>query len=297
MDDKHFESLLPPLRVNRRGFIVTAAASGFCLAAGPVMAQTVIKTDDKGLTAGWVDVPVAGGNMRCYRAQPAKESRLATVLVVPEIFGVHEYIQDICRRLAHRGYLALAPDLFARQGDPTRYTDIARLQADIISKMPDGQVLGDLDATAKWAAAHGGDADRLGIIGFCWGGRFVWLYSAHNARLKAGAAFYGPLRGKRDETLRPKFPVDIAADMHAPVRGAYGAEDTGITQDDVAAMRDALAKGSAAARASVIDVYQGAGHAFHADYRPSYRKEQAEQAWARMLEWLSQHNLKGSARG
>jgi carboxymethylenebutenolidase len=287
---------LPALRLDRRGFIATAAASGFCLAAGPVMSQTVIKTDAKGLTAGWVEVPAAGGNMRAYRAQPQKATHLATVLVVPEIFGVHEYIQDICRRLAHRGYLAIAPDLFARQGDPTKYTDIAKLQADIIAKIPDAQVLGDLDAAAKWAASHGGDADKLGIIGFCWGGRFVWLYSAHDSRLKAGAAFYGPLRGKADPKLRPKFPVDIAGQMHAPIRGAYGAEDQGITQDDVAAMREALSKGSAAAKASVIDVYQGAGHAFHADYRPSYRKAQAEQAWQRMLDWFSQHNLKSSSR-
>jgi carboxymethylenebutenolidase len=292
MDEKHLDSLLPPLRLNRRGFIATAAASGFCLAAGPVMAQTVIKTGDKGLTAGWVEVPAAGGNMRAYRAQPQKKTHLATVLVVPEIFGIHEYIQDVCRRLAHRGYLAIAPDLFARQGDPTRYTDIAKLQADIISKMPDAQIIGDLDAAAKWAAGHGGDANKLGIVGFCWGGRFVWLYSAHDPGLKAGASFYGPLRGKADPQLRPKFPVDIAGQMHAPVRGAYGADDTGITQDDVAAMRDALTKGSAAAKASVIDVYPGAGHAFHADYRPSYRKAQAEQAWQRMLDWFSQHNLK-----
>ncbi|CAM3575926.1 Carboxymethylenebutenolidase [Bordetella sputigena] len=300
MDDKHLDSLLPPLRLDRRGFLATAAAAtGYCLAAGPVMAQTAIKTDAKGLTAGWVEVPAAGGNMRAYRAQPEKSAPagLPTVLVVAEIFGIHEYIQDICRRLAHQGYLAIAPDLFARQGDPTKYTEIAKLQADIISKIPDAQVIGDLDATAKWAAGHNGDANKLGIVGFCWGGRFVWLYSAHNPRLKAGAAFYGPLRGKRDDTLRPKFPVDIAADLHAPVRGAYGAEDTGITQDDVAAMREALAKGSPAAKASVIDVYQGAGHAFHADYRPSYRKEQAEQAWERMLQWFSQHNLGASKRG
>lgn len=298
MDDKHLDSLLPALRLDRRGFLATAAAAtGFCLAAGPVMAQTAIKTDAKGLTAGWVEVPAAGGNMRAYRAQPEKGTRLPTVLVVAEIFGIHEYIQDVCRRLAHQGYLAIAPDLFARQGDPTKYTEIAKLQADIISKIPDAQVIGDLDATAKWAAGHDGDANALGIVGFCWGGRFVWLYSAHNPKLKAGAAFYGALRGKRDDTLRPKFPVDITAEMHAPIRGAYGAEDTGITQDDVAAMREALAKGSAAAKASVIDVYQGAGHAFHADYRPSYRKEQAEQAWERMLQWFSQHNLGGSKQG
>jgi carboxymethylenebutenolidase len=293
MDDKHLDSLLPRLRLDRRGFIATAAASaGYCLAAGPVMAQTAIKTDAQGLTAGWVEVPAAGGNMRAYRAAPQNKTGLATVLVVPEIFGVHEYIQDVCRRLAHRGYMAIAPDLFARQGDPSKYTEVAKLLSEVISKIPDPQVLGDLDACAKWASAHGGNADKLGIIGFCWGGRYVWLYSAHNPRLKVGAAWYGALRGKTDGKLRTAFPVDIAGKLHAPIRGAYGAEDTGITQEDVQAMRDALAKGSPAARASVIDVYPGAGHAFHADYRPSYRKEAAEQSWQRMLEWFSQHNFK-----
>jgi carboxymethylenebutenolidase len=292
MDDKHLDSLLPPLRLNRRGFIATAAASaGYCLAAGPVMAQTAIHTDSKGLTAGWVEVPAAGGNMRAYRAEPQGKTRLATVLVVSEIFGVHEYIQDVCRRLAHRGYLAIAPDLYARQGDPSKYTEVSKLMSEVVSKIPDTQVLGDLDATAKWAAGHGGDADKLGIIGFCWGGRYVWLYSAHNPKLKVGAAWYGALRGKTDGEIRIAFPVDVAGKLHAPIRGAYGADDTGITQDDVQAMREALSKGSAAAKGSVIDVYPGAGHAFHADYRPSYRKEAAEQSWTRMLEWFSQHNF------
>jgi carboxymethylenebutenolidase len=294
MDDKHLDSLLPPLKLDRRGFIATALASGFSLAAGPAMAQTAIKTDAKGLTAGMVQVPAAGGSMPAYRAAPVGKTHLATVLVVSEIFGVHEYIQDVCRRLAHLGYLAIAPELFARQGDPSKYTEAGKLMAEVVSKVPDAQVMGDLDASAKWAASNGGDPAKLGIIGFCWGGRQVWLYAAHNPKLKIGAVFYGPLRGKVDPELRPLFPVDITAKLHAPIRGAYGGKDTGITQDDVAAMREALAKGSPAARASVIDVYPDVGHAFHADYRPSYHKQEAEQAWQRMREWFTQHGFNGS---
>lgn len=291
MDEKQLDSLLPPLRLDRRGFIATAVASGFSLAAGQAQAQTAIKTSAEGLTAGMVHIPAAGGSMPAYRAAPRGKTHLATVLVVSEIFGVHEYIQDICRRLAHLGYLAVAPELFARQGDPSKYTEIGKLQAEVVSKVPDKQVMSDLDASAKWAGANGGDPAKLGIVGFCWGGRMVWLYSAHNPKLKVGAAFYGPLRGKTDPELRPVFPVDLQAKLHAPIRGAYGGKDTGITQDDVQAMRTALSQGDAAARASVIDVYPEAGHAFHADYRPSYRKAEAEQAWQRMLDWFKQHGL------
>lgn len=290
-DDKHLDSLLPPLRLNRRGFMATAIASGFAAAAGPVNAQSVIKTSAEGLTAGPVEIPVKDGKMWAYSAAPKDKKHLATVLVVSEIFGVHEYIQDICRRLAHQGYLAVAPNLFAREGDPSKYTEIAKLQAEVVQKVPDADAMSDLDATAKWAASHGGDANKLGIIGFCWGGRIVWLYSAHNPKLKVGAAFYGPLRGKTDPQLRPHFPVDLAGKLHAPIRGAYGGKDTGITQDDVAAMRAALAKGDKAARASVIDVYPNSGHAFHADYRPSYVKEDAEQAWQRALDWFKEHKF------
>ncbi len=290
-DAKHLDSLLPPLRLNRRGFISTALASGFVAAAGPVAAQTAIKTSAEGLTAGPVEIPVKDGRIWAYRAAPKGGQKLATVLVVSEVFGVHEYIQDICRRLAHQGYLAIAPNLFSREGDPAKYTDIGRLLAEVVQKVPDADVMSDLDATAKWAAGHGGDADKLGIIGFCWGGRMVWLYSAHNPKLKAGAAFYGPLRGKADPRLRPHYPVDLAGQLHGPVRGAYGGKDGGITQDDVAAMRAALAQGSAAARASIIDVYPNSGHAFHADYRPSYNKEDAEVAWQRALDWFKAHKL------
>ena len=288
--DAHFDSLLPPLRLDRRGFIATTVAAGFSLAAGPAVAQTAIATDTKGLTAGKVDIPTTDGKMPAYRAAPQGKKNLPTVIVVSEIFGVHEYIQDVCRRLAHLGYLAIAPELFARQGDPSKYTEIPKLQAEIIGKVPDAQVQRDLDATAKWAAANSGDADKLGIVGFCWGGRQAWLYAAHNPKLKAGAAFYGQLAGEPSE-LKPKSVLSLVNELKAPVLGAYGGKDAGIPQTDVDRMRIELAKGPAAAKASRIDVYPDAQHAFHADYRPSYRKAEAEQAWTRMLDWFKQNGL------
>nr|WP_315847319.1 dienelactone hydrolase family protein [uncultured Achromobacter sp.] len=288
--DAHFDSLLPPLRLDRRGFIATTVAAGFSLAAGPAVAQTAIATDAKGLTAGKIDIPTADGKMPAYRAAPQGKKNLPTVIVVSEIFGVHEYIQDVCRRLAHLGYLAIAPELFARQGDPSKYTEIPKLQAEIIGKVPDAQVQGDLDATAKWAAANGGDADKLGIVGFCWGGRQVWLYAAHNPKLKAGAAFYGQLGGEPSD-LKPKSVLSLVNELKAPVLGAYGGKDAGIPLTDVDRMRIELAKGPAPAKASRIDVYPDAPHAFHADYRPSYRKAEAEQAWTRMLDWFKQNGL------
>lgn len=288
--DAHFDSLLPPLRLDRRGFIATTVAAGFSLAAGPAVAQTAISTDAKGLTAGKIEIPAADGKIPAYRAAPQGKKNLPTVIVVSEIFGVHEYIQDVCRRLAHLGYLAIAPEFFARQGDPSKYTEIPKLQADIISKVPDAQVQGDLDAAAKWAAANGGDADKLGIVGFCWGGRQVWLYAAHNPKLKAGAAFYGQLAGEPSD-LKPKSVLSLVPELKAPVLGAYGGKDAGIPLTDVDRMRIELAKGPAAAKASRIDVYPEAPHAFHADYRPSYRKAEAEQAWTRMLDWFKQNGL------
>ncbi|MFJ3461045.1 dienelactone hydrolase family protein [Achromobacter spanius] len=289
-DDAHFDSLLPPLRLDRRGFLATTAAAGFSLAAGPVAAQTAITTDAKGLVAGKIEIPTSDGKIPAFRAAPDGKKNLPTIIVVQEIFGVHEYIQDVCRRLAHQGYLAIAPELYVRQGDPSKYTEIPKLQAEIVSKVPDKQVIADLDATAAWAAANGGNPDRLGIVGFCWGGRQVWLYAAHNPKLKAGAAWYGQLAGDPTE-LKPKSALVIVNDLKAPVLGAYGGKDAGISQADVDRMRVELAKGSAAAKASRIDIYPEAGHAFHADYRPSYRKAEAEQAWTRMLDWFKQNGL------
>ncbi|WP_313696836.1 dienelactone hydrolase family protein [Achromobacter sp.] len=289
-DDAQFDSLLPPLRLDRRGFLATTAAAGFSLAAGPVAAQTAVTTDAKGLVAGKIEIPTSDGKIPAFRAAPDGKKNLPTIIVVQEIFGVHEYIQDVCRRLAHQGYLAIAPELYVRQGDPSKYTEIPKLQAEVVSKVPDKQVIADLDATAAWAAANGGNPDRLGILGFCWGGRQVWLYAAHNPKLKAGAAWYGQLAGDPTE-LKPKSALVIVNDLKAPVLGAYGGKDAGISQADVDRMRVELAKGSAAAKASRIDIYPEAGHAFHADYRPSYRKAEAEQAWTRMLDWFKQNGL------
>ncbi len=288
--DAQFDSLLPPLRLDRRGFLATTVAAGFSLAAGPAVAQTAITTDAKGLVAGKIDIPTSDGKIPGFRAAPDGKKNLPTLIVVQEIFGVHEYIQDVCRRLAHQGYLAIAPELYARQGDPSKYTEIPKLQAEVVSKVPDKQVIADLDATAAWAAANGGNPDRLGILGFCWGGRQVWLYAAHNPKLKAGAAWYGHLAGESTE-LKPKSALAIVNDLKAPVLGAYGGKDAGISQADVDRMRVELAKGSAAAKASRIDIYPDAGHAFHADYRPSYRKSEAEQSWTRMLDWFKQNGV------
>lgn len=283
-----FDSLLPPLNLNRRGFLTTTLAGGFTLAAGPVMAQTVVRTDTNGLVAGEVRIPVRDGEIPAYRAAPAGRKNAPVVLVVQEIFGVHEYIRDVCRRWAKAGYLAVAPELYARQGDPSKYTEIAKLSAEVVSKVPDDQVLADLDATARWAATHGGSRSRLGVTGFCWGGRIVWLYAAHNPAVKAGVAWYGKLVG--DPTaLQPLNPVDIAAQVKAPVLGLYGGQDAGIPLTSINAMKDALAKGGPAARESSFVVFRDAPHGFHADYRPSYREADAKEGWRLARDWFARH--------
>jgi carboxymethylenebutenolidase len=288
MPDADFDSLLPPLKLTRRGFVVTALASGFTLAAGPVMAEQAIHTDTDGLTAGAVNIPVADGEIPAYRATPANDKNPPVILVVQEIFGVHEYIRDVCRRLAKQGYMAIAPELYARQGDASGYRDIQKLYADIVSKVPDKQVLSDLDATMAWAAKQGGNTDKLGITGFCWGGRIVWLYAAHNPHVKAAVAWYGRLVG--DGTpLTPTQPIDIATKLYAPVLGLYGAADSGITRDSIKAMQAQLAQGDEAAKASKFIVYPDAPHAFHADYRPSYRPEAAKDGWKNALAWFKAH--------
>jgi len=288
--DAEFDSLVPDRSVSRRTFLATTVAAGFTMASGHAIAQTAIKTPADGMEAGPISIPVGSESMPAYRAMPAGKTGLPTVLVISEIFGVHEYIQDVCRRLAAEGYLAIAPELFARQGDATQYTDIPRLRAEIIDKVPDAQVMNDLDATVTWAAAHGGDPKRLAITGFCWGGRIVWLYSAHNKAVKAGAAWYGQVRGKTDP-LKPAYPIDVVDSLNAPVLGAYGGKDAGIPLDDVQAMQEALKKGSPAAQASLIEVYDDAPHAFHADYRPSYRESEARAAWTRMLKWFAEKGV------
>jgi carboxymethylenebutenolidase len=282
-----FDSLMPASRLDRRGFIVTALGAGFALAVQPTAAQSPIKTGSEGLVAGEIKVPVADGEMVAYRAMPAGKTRVPVVLVVSEIFGVHEYIADVCRRLAQEGYLAIAPELFARYGDPRKYASVADLYAAVVAKVPDAGVMKDLDACVAWAGKNGGDAARLGITGFCWGGRHTWLYAAHNPALKAGVAWYGRIDGEVNERT-PKYPLDLADQMKAPVLGLYGGADQGISMDDVSSMKDALAK---AGSTSQIHVYEGAPHAFHADYRPTYRKEPAEDGWKRLLEWLRRNGV------
>jgi carboxymethylenebutenolidase len=274
----------------RRTALKAALGVGYAASALPLMAQTAIKTSAEGLTAGEVTIDVNGFKMPAYRAAPAGKTGLPVVLVLSEIFGVHEYIADTARRFAKAGYMAIAPELFVRQGDAQSYGEMAKLISEVISKVPDAQVLGDLDATVKWAAANGGDTSKLGITGFCWGGRQVWLYTAHNPAVKAGVAWYGRLVG--DATaLNPRHPVDVAARLNGPVLGLYGAADTGIPLDTVDKMKTALAAGNAAAKASSFVVYPEAPHAFHADYRPSFRKEPAEDGWKRALAWFKQNGV------
>jgi carboxymethylenebutenolidase len=278
-------SLVPP--VSRRGFVVTTLASGFALAVRPVAAEA-IKTDANGLEAGEVKIPVKDGELPAYRAMPAEGKSFPVVLVVQEIFGVHEHIKDVCRRLAKQGYLAIAPELYARQGDVSKITDIGKILSTVVSKVPDAQVMSDLDAAAEWAKKSSqGNTDKLAITGFCWGGRIVWLYAAHNPKLKAAVAWYGRLTGQTNE-LQPKYPMELVPELKAPVLGLYGGKDTGIPLGSVEKMRAALKEASKEAE---IVVYPDAPHAFHADYRPSYRQQPAEDGWRRMLEWFKEHGV------
>ncbi len=291
---EEFDTLVPaasPLGTpNRREFVGRSLGTGFAAAVLPVAAQTVVKTDSQGLLAGEVSINVGGFKLPAYRAAPAGRKNAPVVLVISEIFGVHEYIADVARRFAKAGYFAIAPELFVRQGDPTEYGEVAKLIAEVISKVPDAQVMADLDATVAWAQAEGADTARLGITGFCWGGRVTWLYSAHSPKVKAGVAWYGRLVGA-PSALQPKHPVDVAAKLAGPVLGLYGGQDPGIPLPSVNQMKDALAAGGAAAKKSEFVVYPEAPHAFHADYRPSYRKEAADDGWQRALGWFKTHGV------
>lgn len=278
---------MPP---SRRDVVRHAVSTGFALAVSPI-ASTVLATDATGLLAGDVKIPTARGEVPAYRAAPAKPSKgkAPVLLVVHEIFGVHEHIKDVCRRLAKLGYFALAPDLFARHGDATQIADINELREKIVNKASDAQVAADLDASVAWAGQQAGaDVARLGITGFCWGGRITWLYATHQPALKAGVAWYGKLTGERDP-LRPKFPVDLAAELRVPVLGLYGGKDQGIPLESVEQMKQALLTAKNPAAASRIHVYPEAGHAFAADYRPSYRKADAEDGFNRLHAWLKQN--------
>lgn len=288
--ESELDCLVPAQAFDRRRFVVSSLGVGFALATQSALAQTAIKTDDVGLVAGEVKVPVRDGEMVAYRATVAGLVKPPVVLVVSEIFGAHEYIRDICRRLAKLGYCAIAPELFARKGDPRSIPGIPEIQAKITSKTPDAQVMSDLDACVTWAASMGADTSRLAVTGFCWGGRITWLYVAHNPGVKAGVAWYGRLVGAASE-FTPKHPGDLAAYLKAPVLGLYGGLDTGIPLETVETMEEALKQGSVAAQASEIHVYDNAPHAFHADYRPSYRKDEAEDGWARMLAWFRKNGV------
>jgi carboxymethylenebutenolidase len=277
----------PALDLDRRDFLKVALGTGFAAATLPVAAQSVIKTDTAGLSTGSFSLSVDGQAVPVYRAQPEGKSNLPVILVVSEIFGVHEHIADVARRFAKQGYLALAPDLFVRQGDASKVADIPTLMKDIVSRTPDAQVMGDLDACVAWAAKNGGKIDKLGITGFCWGGRITWLYSAHNPAVKAGVAWYGRLVGDKTANT-PRHPVDIANGLKAPVLGLYGGKDAGIPLASVEQMKAALAE---AGSKSAFVVYPDSGHAFHADYRPSYVEADAKDGWKRCLGWLRQHGV------
>jgi carboxymethylenebutenolidase len=280
--------LTKPAPVSRRGFMTASAAvaAGYTLATGPVRAD-VIKTDTDGLDAGDNMIKVADGEMPGYYAKPKGAVRPPVVLVAMEIFGLHEYIKDVTRRLAKLGAFAVAPDYYFRKGvDLTKITEIKDLLP-IVNAKPDAELLSDLDATVAWAKAQGGDTTHLGIIGFCRGGRTVWEYAAHSSDLKAGVAFYGPPVDPPNPAW-PKSPMQLASDMKAPVLGLYGAEDQGIPVAQVEAFKKALADDKKTAE---FKIYPGAPHGFHADYRGSYRKEAAEDGWNQMQAWLKKYGV------
>jgi carboxymethylenebutenolidase len=272
---------------DRREFLKTALGTGFAAAVMPVAAQTMVSTDATGLTVGEVMIDVKGDKLPVYRAQPEGKSNLPVILVISEIFGVHEHIADVARRFAKLGYLALAPELFVRQGDPAAYGTAAEVIKEVVSKVPDAQVMADLDACVAWAGKNGGNTGKLGITGFCWGGRITWLYSAHNPKVDAGVAWYGRLVGDKSATS-PQHPVDIAPTLKVPVLGLYGAKDTGIPLESVEKMKSALAQGSSK---SEFVIYPESGHAFHADYRPSYVEADAKDAWKRCIAWFKAHGV------
>jgi carboxymethylenebutenolidase len=280
-------SLVPKLDISRRLFAVTSLAAGFAAAVMPVSAAT-ITTDTEGLDAGEAKVRVRDGEIPAYYARPKGAGPFPTVLVVQEIFGVHEHIKDVCRRFGKQGYLAVAPALYAREGDVSKMSDISEIMSKVVSKVPDAQVMQDLDSTAAWAKAEGkGDTARLGITGFCWGGRIVWLYAEHNPDLKAAVAWYGRLAGDTDD-LHPKNPIDLVDQLKCPVLGLYGGKDQGIPVASVERMQDAARQ---AGKTVELIVYPEAGHGFHADYRPSYDEAAAKDGWRRCLAWFKEHGV------
>jgi carboxymethylenebutenolidase len=286
MDAPDNDSYNPPSQFSRRAFIVGSLAAGFALAVLPVSAET-ITTDAKGLTVGEVKIPVQDGSIPGYRAMPDVGGPFPTILVVQEIFGVHEHIKDICRRLAKVGYFAVAPALYAREGDVVGMTDIKQIMQ-VVAKVPERQVASDLDATVAWARSTGkADTSKLGIVGFCWGGRQVWLYAAHNPQLKAGVSWYGVLQRPKND-MTPDNPIDVVQRINAPILGLYGGADPAIPVAQIDEFKSAL---KAAGKPSEIVVYPDTPHGFNADYRPSYRPQQAKDGWKRMLAWFKQYGV------
>ena len=279
-------TMVPRTDFSRRGFVMTSLASGFALAAGPASAEAIV-TDTNGLDAGEVKVPTADGEMPAYRAMPDKPGPFATVLVIQEVFGVHEWIKDMCRRLAKAGYYAIAPELYARQGDPSKYTDIPALISEIVVKVPTDQVMSYLDATVVYAkSTRKADTAKLGVTGFCWGGFATWMYAAHQPALKAAVPFYGPTRKITD--LTPQNPEDIAGDVHCPVLAFYGGQDKSIPPETIQKRADACKAGG---RTCELKVFADAQHGFMADYRPSYNADAAKEAWAMTLAWFKKYGV------
>ena len=283
----------PPSVTSRRRILVDTLSTGFALAVTPISASA-LTTDSDGLEASEIKIATSAGEIPGYRALPLKpKAKLPVVLVVHEIFGVHEHIKDVCRRFAKQGYYAIAPELLARQGDVSKLLDVKEIQSKVVSKVPDAQVMADLDATLAFAKKDPhADVSKLGITGFCWGGRIVWLYAAQQPALKAAVAWYGKITGEKVD-LRPRFPEDVVSQLKAPVLGLYGGKDQGIPVETVQQQAQALAASSnKSAKASSIHIYPEAGHAFFADYRPSFHKESAEDGWKRTLDWFKSHHAK-----
>lgn len=273
--------------LSRRAFVMTSLASGFAVASQPVLAQA-ITTDAKGLTAGEVSIPVADGKIPAYRAVPSKPGKYPVVLVVQEIFGVHEHIKDMCRRYAKKGYYAIAPEMFARQGDVSKMTDIGAILSEVVSKVPDAQVCADLDAAVAFAKASGhADATRVGLVGYCWGGRTAWVYAKHNPKLKAAVAYYGLLNGMKSD-IKPQDPIDFASELKVPVLGLYAGTDAFIKPDVIDQMRAGIAKSGSG---SEIVVFPNVNHGFNADYRPTYDKVAATYAQKLAYDWLKDHGV------
>ncbi len=276
-----------PQGISRR-FLVTSLASGFAAATLPVSAQT-ITTDTKGIAVAEVKVKTTDGDIPAYVARPAKAGKYPVILVVQEIFGVHEHIKDMCRRYAKQGYYAIAPEMFARQGDVSKLTDIGTILSTVVSKVPDAQVCADLDAAVAFAKASGhADTARLGLVGYCWGGRTAWVYAHHNKNLKAAVAYYGLLEGLKDGNLRPRDPIEFAEDIKVPVLGLYSGIDAFVKQETIAKMRGLIAKGGSG---SEIVVFPNVDHGFNADYRPTYDKSAAQLAQKLANDWFKKYGV------